>query len=82
LTVTKTGIISVIEGESRLDGELLARKGYADEVGEGTNFLARQKPKVRNGDRATVTGDEEPMGNVTVIYMTSAQRANAKNAGS
>jgi hypothetical protein len=68
----RTGILSIQQGVSRLDGAtLLARPGQ-NPLQAGTNFLVNQG--LRRGS-IDVTGDMGPIGTGAAFFMVTAQRA-------
>jgi hypothetical protein len=71
----KTGIVRITPPESRLDGILLAVCEDPNPFGAATVRL--QMKGIGNGDRISVTGEEDAIGNVPVICMTDAQPATA-----
>ena len=71
--MTKTGRLSIQNGESRLDGTLLARKGAPDPLGAATSFL--NNLGLRDGDCITVSGESGTIGSASVIFMDSASKA-------
>lgn len=52
------GILRVLNGESRINGALLARKSDGDSFGAATAFLAEND--CQDGDCVTVTGTQKP----------------------
>ena len=60
------------DGDSRLDGTLLARKGAPDPLGAATNFLSNLG--LQDG-HITVAGDNGNIGSASVIFITDAKRA-------
>jgi hypothetical protein len=75
--MTQTGTLTISEGDSRLDGTLLARKGGSDPLGAATNFLSNLG--LQSG-RITVTGDNGNIGPTPVIFITDAKRAEERVA--
>jgi hypothetical protein len=75
--MTQTGTLTMSEGDSRLDGTLLARKGDSDPLGAATNFLSNLG--LQSG-RITVTGDNGNIGPTSVIFITDAKRADERVA--
>jgi len=71
----KTGTLTIDLGESKLDGEALARNGFPDPLGEATNFL--QNRGFRTNERVRVTGDEGTIGTLQVFFITSADHLTA-----
>jgi hypothetical protein len=64
------GKVSVVLGESRLSGKLLAIEGAPNPFGEATNFLANRN--IFNNSPATIKGDDGKVGTIPVFFMTSA----------
>ena len=71
--MTKTGRLTIVNEESRLDGTLLARKGAPDPLGAATSFL--RSLGLRDGDCITVSGENGAIGSVSVIFIDSASKA-------
>jgi hypothetical protein len=71
--MTKTGRLTIENGESRLDGTLLARKGAPDPLGAATSFVANLG--LRDGDCITVSGESGTIGSTPVIFIDSASKA-------
>jgi hypothetical protein len=71
--MTKTGRLTITNEDSRLDGTLLARKGAPDPFGSATSFL--RNLGLRDGDCITVSGENGTIGSVSVIFITSASKA-------
>jgi hypothetical protein len=71
--MAQTGRLTISNGESRLDGTLLARKGAPDPLGAATNFLGNLG--LNDGDRITVTGGNGSIGGASVIFIESAAKA-------
>jgi len=71
--MTKTGRLTIVTEESRLDGTLLARKGAPDPLGAATSFL--RSLGLRDGDCITVTGENGTIGSVSVIFIDGASKA-------
>ena len=70
---TKSGILSIVGNESRLDdGTLLARCSESSPLSAATAFLTGLG--LQSGDRIRVTGSDGTIGNVVVFCMTAAQR--------
>jgi len=69
----KTGRLRIDNGESRLDGTLLARKGAPDPLGAATSFLANLG--LRDGDCITVSGENGTIDSTSVVFMDSASKA-------
>ena len=72
------GILTIdMNGNSRLDGTLLAKTSDPqDPLGEATRFLKFQRG-LQDGNRIQVTGSTgtlNPASNVTVIFISDAQR--------
>jgi len=63
-----TGILKVSQGDSRINGTLLGRKGNGDPYGAATGFLADSG--CRDGDCVTVTGTQED----DAFYIDSASK--------
>ena len=70
IAVDKTGRLKISNGESRLDGTLLARKGAANPLGAGTDFLTNLG--LNSGDCTHVTGTSGTVGDAPVIFMNTA----------
>jgi hypothetical protein len=71
---TKTGTLSIVNNDSRLDdGTLLARCSEASPLSAATAFL--RGLGFQSGDRIRVTGDDGTIGNVAVFCMTAAEPA-------
>jgi hypothetical protein len=68
--VDKTGRLKISNGESRLDGTLLARKGAANPLGAATDFLTNLG--LNSGDCTHVTGKSGSVGDAPVIFIDSA----------
>ena len=66
----KTGRLKISNGESRLDGTLLARKGATNPLGAATDFL--NNLGLNSGDCTHVTGTSGTVGDAPVIFMDSA----------
>ena len=71
--MVRTGTLTIVAGESRLDGILLAICGDSNPFGAATGFLLANG--MGNNDRITVTGNDGVIGNVPVICMTGATPA-------
>jgi hypothetical protein len=70
---TKSGILSIVGNESRLDdGTLLARCSESSPLSAATAFLTGLG--LQSGDRIRVTGSDGTIGNVVVFCMRAAQR--------
>ena len=66
----KTGLLSQQNGDSSVDGTLLARRGASDPFGAATDFLAARG--LVSGNRITVTGEDGTIGGASVFFMASA----------
>jgi len=69
----RTGTLSIVNGESRLGGTLLARCDESDPIGAATAFLLGRG--FQSGDLIQVSGDDSTIGGVAVFCMEDAQRA-------
>jgi hypothetical protein len=67
-----TGLLRVFNGESRLDGLLLARRGEDESFGKATSFLANRG--LGDGDTITVDGENGVINSVVVFFITGARR--------
>jgi len=71
----RTGTLSIVNGESRLDGTLLARCDESDPIGAATAFLLNRG--FQSGDVIRVTGTDGTIGGVAVFCMEDVQPAAA-----
>jgi hypothetical protein len=71
----RTGALSIANGESRIDGTLLARCDESDPIGAATAFLLNRG--FQSGDFIQVSGDDGTIGGVAVFCMDDAQGAAA-----
>ena len=71
--MSRTGILSIINGESQLNGLLLARENRPNPLGAATTFL--QASGFQSGDGVTVAGHDGMIGGVAVMFITAAQPA-------
>lgn len=68
--MTTSGKLRVANGESRLNGQLLAREGENEPFGKATSFLANRG--LEDGDKITVEGENGEIGAVSVFFITGA----------
>lgn len=73
--MNRTGTLSVSAGVSRLDGTRMARAGANNPLAAATNFLAIRG--LDDGDFIRIEGSDGTLGNVPVIFITSAALAAA-----
>ncbi len=71
----RTGTVIIVNGESRLDGTLLARCDENDPIGAATAFLLGRG--FQSGDVIRVAGTDGAIGGVAVFCMDDAQPAAA-----
>ena len=69
----RTGFLTYIQGESQLDGLLLAVEGASNPLTAATTYLVNNG--FVNNQRIRVTGRNAKLGNVPVYYMTGVQPA-------
>src|SRR5947209_8510416 len=74
----KTGRVKIANGEARLDGSLLARKGADDPLGAAADFLSNLG---LDGKCVTVTGASGTVGDKEVFFITSAKEADEALCG-
>jgi hypothetical protein len=70
---TRTGILHIISGESRVGTLLLARCNAENPLPAATTFLRNRD--LRDGDKITVTGEMGQFGEMSVLCMTAASAA-------
>lgn len=75
----KTGRLKISNGEARVDGTLLARKGAADPLGAAADFLTNLG--LRDGQCVTVTGEPGTVGDKAVLFVESANAADENLCG-
>jgi hypothetical protein len=68
----RTGTLRILNGNSRLDRLLLARRDEPDPLRAATAFLGTAG--FDSGDRIRVTGADGQIGNVDVMFITNAAR--------
>ncbi|MCA1578644.1 MAG: hypothetical protein LC794_14915 [Acidobacteria bacterium] len=69
------GRLTVINGQSNLDNDLLVRPGFSDPaqaIAAATQFLLKTKQLI-SGQKIIVTGDKGSFGDISIIVMTNAQ---------
>lgn len=71
--MTRTGVLHISSGESRVGNTLLARCSAQHPLDAATQFVRRRG--FRDGDRITATGDAGSLGGATVLCMTAAEPA-------
>ena len=75
----KTGRLKLSNGEARVDGTLLARKGAADPLGAAADFMTNLG--LRDGQCVTVTGESGTVGDKAVLFVDSAKAADETLCG-
>ena len=71
--MTRTGVLHISSGDSRVGNTLLARCGAQHPLDAATTFVRRRG--LRDGDRIRVTGDAGSLNGVAVLCMTTAEAA-------
>jgi anaerobic selenocysteine-containing dehydrogenase len=71
--MTRTGVLHIELGESRVGTRLLARCDAQNPLKAATTFVKARG--LKDGQRIRVTGDEGTIGSVTVICITAAEAA-------
>jgi hypothetical protein len=75
----KTGRLKLSNGEARVNGTLLARKGADDPLGAAADFMTNQG--LRDGQCVTVTGESGTVGDKAVLFVDSAKAADETLCG-
>jgi hypothetical protein len=77
--MTKTARLKTSNGDSRLDGTLLAREGAPDPLGAATNFL--NNLGLHDPDCITVTGKDGTLNGEAVIFIDGASKTDESLCG-